>query len=132
MHNQKKFIADSCFFIALLLEKDSCHEKAVFLMDAVDQDNQIMLLLPRIIEETITVFTYKKEYQALTNFLILIREKENIEYIENNHNEELRFFERNNERISFIDSSLLHHSKKLGVPIISFDKKLITLSKRDE
>ena len=99
-------------------------------MEEVDKDNKVMIIFPRIIEEVVTVFTYKKEYEALDNFFLFLQRKENTEHYANNHSEELRFFRINQERISFIDSSLLYHSQKLQFPILSFDKKLVALSKK--
>lgn len=125
---KKSCIVDSCFFIALLLEKDSTHENAVFLMEEIDKHNQRLIVFHRIIEEVITVLTYKSSMESVNNFLVFLQKKENIEIYNNNHFEELRFFQNEQKKLSFIDMSLLYQSMQYDLPILSFDKKLITLS----
>jgi hypothetical protein len=62
-------------------------------------------------------------------FFDFIKNDDRILILEDNHNDEIEFYNKLEYKISFIDSSLIFQSMKFNIPILSYDKELLNISK---
>jgi predicted nucleic acid-binding protein len=119
-----KKIIDSSVWIALFLDFDSQHEKAIKLMSTIDG----VLIVPYCVAtEVITVLTYKHSVEQALGFISYIENNNDIELIENNIDEEIKFFQKKQKKISFTDHSLWYLAKKHNAELLTFDKQLENL-----
>lgn len=114
-------IIDSSVWVALFLNFDINHQKSKALIEKL---NRPIFLPYSIVAEVATVLTYKHSKKQADNFIDYITGNQDIILINNDLNEELRFFSSLSKRISFADASLIYLSQKLGAKIITFDKQL--------
>lgn len=114
-------IIDSSVFVALFLDFDSNHLKAVSVIKNLKGK---MLLSSHVVEEVVTVITYKHSKSYANQFIVYITQNKDINIIEGHIDNELKFFSSHNHKISFTDSVLVYLTKKNKAKLITFDKEL--------
>ncbi len=114
-------LIDSSVWVALFLTFDTNHQKAKSLIGKV---NRPIFIPYSVVAEVATVLTYKHSKEQADNFIDYIVGNQDMVLLNNDLNEELRFFKTLKKKLSFTDASLIHLSQKLGVAIITFDKQL--------
>lgn len=120
----EKNLIDSSVWIALYLPYDALHKKALQFF----QKNKITIVLPYcVIEEVVSVLTYKHSRAQARRFLEALRTSKDIEYIEPQVQIEIDFFLSHNHKISFTDSTLLCLAQQKNIELITFDKQLLKL-----
>ena len=114
-------LLDSSVWIALFLTFDTNHTKAAKLIKTIPRP----IFVPYgVVAETATVLTYKHSKAQANRFLEYLASNSDIVLLNNDVNEELRFFKALNRPLSFTDVSLIYLSQKLGLSIVTFDKQL--------
>jgi len=123
-----KLILDSNVFIALYFVNDSLHEKAVLLMEGVDD---IDILVPYcVVQEVATILTYRLGKTVANKFLSDLKTAGNMFLIDDDVDNEIDFFESVEKKISFTDSSLLYLAGKYRANLVTFDQDLLKLYKK--
>lgn len=66
MELDNKVVLDSSILVAFYIKTDSQHEKAEIILSEIADEN--LLIHPYVIQETVTVITYKSGFRLLINF----------------------------------------------------------------
>lgn len=127
LNNLYVFI-DSSVWVALFLDFDSQHKKAVGIFSLLD--NKIYIFCG-VISEVATVLTYKHSKAQADKFLDFITNNDDIVLFDNQVLLEINFFRNFNKSISFTDASLLFLSQRMNLSLITFDKQIIGILKRN-
>ncbi len=121
------YLVDSSVWVALFLDFDAQHKKAVRFFD----DLIGTLYIPYcVINEVATVIAYKHSKQQANNFLTFIENNSDISIIDDDAKEEALFYKSIPNKISFTDAALVRFSKKLPAEFITFDKQLFRIVKK--
>lgn len=126
MENDSQYVViDSSFLIAFYNEEDSQHRKALEVVSKIG--DKIVLLHPYVVEEVATVLTYKSGISDAKKFLENFLNSENINISRVDIKEEIEFFNKLNKKISFTDSAIIKMSKEKNIPVLTFDKQIISI-----
>jgi predicted nucleic acid-binding protein len=120
-------LVDSSVWVALFLEKDNQHIKAVARMK---RQKGTVCVPYCVVNETVTVLAYKHSKEQADQFLSFLENAQDIEIVEDDFQEEATFFRTLNARISFTDAVLVLLTQKLSAELVTFDKQLERLANR--
>lgn len=123
-----KFILDSNIYIAFYYKGDTLHEQALSLIKEVSKAEIIVPYC--VIQEVTTILTYRFGKKYAKQFIDDLQSAENCLIINNNAEEEMEFFKKFPQKISFTDTSLIYLSKKHRASLITLDKQLLNLYKK--
>ena len=119
-------LIDSSVWIALFLDFDTQHKKAVLFFD----DLRGNIYIPYcVVNETTTILAYKHSKQQADNFLTYVEHNSAVTLISDNAEEEIVYYKSLTNKISFTDAALLLLSQKLGAELVTFDKQLARVAK---
>ena len=121
-------IIDSSVWVALFLSFDTQHKKAKKLINEVKGS----IIMPYyVLNEVVTVLTYKHSKEQGDNFLLYIEGNKDITLSEQAIAKEISFYKKLTAKISFTDATLimLSHSIKNST-LITFDTQMNRLSKK--
>jgi predicted nucleic acid-binding protein len=118
-------IIDSSVWVALFLEKDSQHEKAVAVIDSVTPP---VYMTRGVVAEVCTVLTSKHSKDLGNNFAEFIQSNPDIIILPDELSEQLRFFRQVEADVSFQDSSIIHLAQSYSLEILSFDEQLMKVA----
>ncbi|MEK7116998.1 MAG: type II toxin-antitoxin system VapC family toxin [Patescibacteria group bacterium] len=118
-------IVDSNVIIAANDPNDSDHEHALFWADKIK--DKTIYLHQYIVQEVATVLCYKFGTEVVKDFLENVLNSENIILPFSDINKEMEFFLKLNKKISFADATLIKISKEKGIPLLTFDKQIISI-----
>jgi len=123
------YLVDTSIWIALFVEHDSQHLKAVEIIDGL-VGKQISL--PYIVvAETATVLGRMLGKDGADRFIRLVQESFDITVIMlQNYEEEMTFFRNNRHSISYVDMVQLYLAKKRRLELLTFDRALLKASKK--
>jgi len=122
------YIIDSSVWVSLFLDFDSNHKKSILIFETII--NSKIILPYCVINEVVTVLTYKWNKNISHSFLNFIKDNNDI-FIENdNIFEEIDFFTSISSRVSFTDTSVIMIAKKHWLDLITFDKQMIWIFKK--
>lgn len=121
-------LVDSSVFVALFLDRDPQHAKAVRFMK--NSGIQKCVVPYCVMSETATVLTYKHSKELADHFLHFVRDAANIELVADDTGSEAAAFLQHSARISFTDSALLHLVPVYDAELVTFDKQLARLAKK--
>lgn len=125
------YLIDSSFLVALFLEGDVHHTEILNFFDDLSKGSIRFYVSHRVLEETATVLVYKGNKQICNKFIDFIENDMRFQLIEDNHQEELKFYRKQmNNRISFVDASLIYLANVFNLKILTLDKDLIKISKQ--
>ena len=122
-----RFIIDSSVFVALYYAGDSDHADAVKVMGELNA--KTLIIHPYVIAETATVLTYKLGHSIAQEFLTSVFAW-NVYIAPVDVRDDSEYFQNLGKKISFTDASLINLANKLNVPIVTFDRQIISLLKR--
>jgi predicted nucleic acid-binding protein len=124
-----KYIVDTCVWVALFNRDDSCHERA---LENINLLKQVSIVPDFILAETATVLKLKSHINIANSFLEHVRNSELsiISFSEMQDDFSLEFMKEDNDKLSYIDSSLLAMHKTGKYKIITFDENLLKLMKK--
>ena len=117
------YIVDSSVWIALFLDDDTNHKRAVSVLQSIDDAT---IKLPYgVILETATVLARKQSKKHADKFIEYIRANPQIETSTPFLSEDISTFLAESDRLSFVDALLKNISLREGLTLISFDKQLL-------
>ncbi len=121
-----RFIVDSSVFVSFYHKYDVNHVKALQVM--AELEHKFLVVHPYVIQEVITVLTYKAGNKVATQFISDIFENAPDVLIPPlNMQENIEFFKTLNKKISFTDAVLVNLSRTLRLPVVTFDRQIISL-----
>lgn len=124
----ERFIVDSSVFVSFYYEGDVNHLEAVRIITGLEQ--KFLVIHPYVIQEVITVLTYKAGNRVATKFISDIFENApDVFILPLNIREEIESFKILNKKVSLTDSILINLSKTLHLPVVTFDQQIISLLK---
>lgn len=114
-------LIDSSVFVALFLDNDQQHAKAMRLFD---RWNGMMYLPYCVVNETASVLMYKRSKAVAEQFFDFLDGNRDVAFVDDNLQEEIVHYRSLPHRISFTDAALIQLSSKLKVKLITFDRQL--------
>lgn len=118
---------DTSVWLAFFREKDSFHSLAKEIM--LEYETHEIGISVFILEEIITVLTYKEGKQYGKMFVNFVLENNNIHILDIDTTELMKYFVHVNKKVSFADISLLFLAKRYHGTLVSFDKELNKIAK---
>lgn len=118
-------ILDTSFLVALFIKEDELHEKAMDLIEKLE--NQKLLLPDRVLEETFTVLSYKKGVKfalEVLNKLSINKDIINYRFNEAEYETILRLIKKLKKRLSFVDYIVVYLCLKNSERPLSFDEDI--------
>jgi predicted nucleic acid-binding protein len=122
------YLVDSSLFVAFYIEEDSCHADAVAILHEIDSAQ--LLVHPYVIQEVVSVLTYKIGVTVAKKFISDIQQANNVYVLPVDVSKDMRSFSLLNKKVSLTDSALLDIAQSWQVPLVTFDKELRTLAKQ--
>lgn len=123
-----RFIVDSSVFVSFYHQDDTNHAEATRIMAGLQQ--KFLVIHPYVIQEVITVLTYKVGNKVAAEFISDIFENAPDVLIPAlNMQSDVEFFKMLGKKISLTDATLINLSKTLHLPVVTFDKQIISLLK---
>lgn len=123
-----RFIVDSNVFIAFYYEYDSDHAESVRVMS--DLEHKLLIIHPYVVQEVVTVLTYKAGNKVANEFISDIFENAPDVLIPIVTTQgDVEFFKTLNKKISLTDATLINLSENLHLPVVTFDRQMIALLK---
>lgn len=121
-------VIDSSVFVAFYRDVDTLHREALQVMQELSSD--ILVVHPYVIQETVTVLTYGAGLPVAKKFLTDITTASNIIIPSLNIQRDIQLFSYSRAKLSFTDIALIGLAKEMGVPLITFDRQMLALSKK--
>ncbi len=122
------YIIDSSVWVALFLDFDVSHRKAIEIFSALDGK----IYLPySVILEVSTVLAYKHSKKQADEFLEFIVDNEDIILINNEIKGEVDYYKKIKSKISFADSSIIYLAQRFNLYLLTFDKQIISIAKKN-
>lgn len=116
------YVVDSSVWIALFLDDDSQHAKAV---DIIESLGDAWIKMPYGVVLEVTTVLSRKESKALADkFVEFVRDNPHIDVVISLPGAEMGVFLEENGRLSFVDALLKHIALRENCTLVSFDKKL--------
>ena len=123
-----RFIVDSSVFVSFYHQYDTNHARAAQVM--LELENKLLVVHPYVIQEVITVLTHKAGNKVATQFISdIFEDAPDILISPLYMRESIEFFKILNKKISFTDVALINLSRTLHLPVVTFDKQIISLLK---
>ena len=117
------YVVDSSVWIALFLDDDSQHQKA---LDAIARIGDERIQVPYgVIAETVTVLSRKDSKAQANRFVEFVRLNPQLEMTSAFSLHDMQVFTAESDRLSFVDSLLKDMALRGGYTLISFDKELL-------
>ncbi|MBR5504587.1 MAG: type II toxin-antitoxin system VapC family toxin [Methanobrevibacter sp.] len=125
-----KYFLDTSFILSLILDSDSNHEKAINLLNILNEDcyinNNVLNEVLTLIGRKLNVFDAKEVYFALIDSFTLLNEYNINDY----NNKTFEIFEENigenskKTKLSFTDSSIILTMNEYDIDkLVSFDEE---------
>ena len=120
-------VIDSSVLIAFYLTTDSQHDNAVRVLSEVDQMN--ILLHPYVIQEVVTVLTYKSGTALAKDFIKDIQQASNVFISNVNIEAELAAFKKVRQKISMTDATVISLAASQNALLLTFDEQMAAVAK---
>ena len=120
-----KYILDSSYLIALYLQEDVNHTRALEIFKIIK--NSELYIHTHVIAEVVTILTYRMGQNLSFKFLVETQSSSNIHLLESNISEQIEDFKILNKKISFTDSVILAIAKRSKYDLVTFDKQMLTI-----
>jgi predicted nucleic acid-binding protein len=126
--DSNSYIIDSSIIIAAYDTNDTLHDRALVLIKNIE--NKTLHLHPYVIQEVVTVLSYRFGSIVAKIFLenVKIAENLSIPFVLDVKGE-MEFFGKLNKKISFTDASLVKMARDKRIPVLTFDKQIISILK---
>ncbi|HXK39046.1 MAG TPA: PIN domain-containing protein [Candidatus Paceibacterota bacterium] len=124
----KSCVIDSSVFVAFYRDIDALHTDALRIMQELSE--YTLVVHPYVIQETATVLTYGAGLSVARQFLVDITAASNIVIPAIGIQNDIRLFLDISSRLSFTDVALIGLAKEMGIPLITFDRQMLALSKK--
>ena len=120
------FLIDSSVWIALFLDFDTQHTKAVRVFPTLTGTTYAPYC---VIGEVATILAYKHSKTQADSFLKYLEDNSGVVLLDDNAEDEIAFYKSFNHKMSFTDASLIFLSKKLNAELVTFDQQLTRIAK---
>jgi predicted nucleic acid-binding protein len=120
-------VLDSSVWVALFLDFDTQHQKASQILEKLKDTVYVPYC---VVSEVTTVLAYKHSKKQADNFIRFIESNRDLILLNDNMEEEMKFYALLKSKISFTDAALMFLSRKLKANLITFDKHLERLNKK--
>ena len=121
-------VIDSSVIIAAYDTKDTLHERALKIIGR--SADKIFYLHPYVIQEVVTVFSYRFGSASAIAFIASLGRSDNVFILSPFVQEEMDFFVKLNKKISFTDATLIKIATEKKIPVLTFDKQIISILKK--
>ena len=122
------YIVDSSVWVALFLDNDTQHVKAVAVMEKIGASP---ISIPYgVVLETATVLSRKQSKALANRFVEYVRDNPQISVQMSFMSEDMRVFLEENDRLSFVDALIKNMAVHTGFVLVSFDKRLLRSARR--
>ena len=123
-----RFIVDSSVFVSFYHHHDVNHSEALRIIAELEQ--KLLIVHPYIIQEVITVLTYKVGNKVANEFISdIFEDAPDVLIPALNVQNDVEFFRTLGKKISLADATLINLSKTLHLPVVTFDRQIISLLK---
>ena len=122
MEKSEISVLDSSVWVALYLDTDSHHAKAVVLVESLRGLVHVPYL---VVAEVATVLTRKGSKEHAYQFLEYITTNSDFVTMHGDMIEEIREFVNVKKRLSFTDIAVVHYARKRGMTLLTFDKEML-------
>ncbi len=103
------------------MDFDTHHKKAISLAESL---SGILYVPYCVINESASVLTYKHSKEQANQFLAYLSENDSITLVDDQIEEEIKWFREYPKRMSFTDISLLWLSQHFHASLVTFDIQL--------
>lgn len=114
-------LLDSSVWVALFLEFDAQHEKAVRVFGKLKGLTYVPYC---VVSEVTTVLAYKHSKAQADSFLAYLQFNPDLRLLDDNLEGEIEFYRSVPQPLSFTDAALILFTRKLNATLITFDKQL--------
>lgn len=121
-------VIDSSVFVAFYRDIDTLHTDALRVMQ--DLSGAVLVVHPYVIQETATVLAYGSGLLIAKQFLADITASSDIFIPTLDIQRDIRLFSNSSAKLSFTDLALIGLAKEMGIPLVTFDRKMLALSKK--
>ena len=121
-------VIDSSVFVAFYRDIDVLHADALRIMQRLS--TATFIVHPYVIQETATVLAYGSGLSVAKQFLVDVTTASNITIPNLDIQRDIQLFLNSRAKLSFTDVALVGLAKEMGIPLITFDRKMLTLSKK--
>ena len=122
------FVIDSSVLVAFYDDRDVHHADALVVMKEIQGRN--IFIHSYVVQEVATILSYRFGPILAKRFLEDVINSENVTIPWTEVKKEIEFFNNLNKKISFTDTSLILLSKDKGIPLLTFDKQIISLLRK--
>lgn len=125
----EQVVLDSSVILAYYSEIDEFHAEAVKAADQLERGTSVVH--PYVIQEVATLITYRLGTEAARQFLEDIICSDNILIPRIEVEKDIAYFVRLNRKISFTDAALIRLAKEMNASLLTFDRQLRALFRRE-
>jgi predicted nucleic acid-binding protein len=119
------FVIDSNVFVSLYYEGDKKHTDAVAIFKELN--DKILIVHPYVIQETVTVLSYKLGLVVARGFLEDITDILHVSIPVVDIMCDIENFKRVDKKISFTDVALVNMAKRMNAHLVTFDEQMLSL-----
>lgn len=127
MEPTDRVVVDSSVILAYYNEIDDFHAEAVKAANRLEQ--AIAIVHPYVIQEVVTLLTYRRGVEGARQFLEDIRNADNILVPAVDAEKDMLYFLQVNRKISFTDVALVRLAKEMNASLLTFDRQILSLLK---
>jgi predicted nucleic acid-binding protein len=121
-------VVDSSVLVAFYLTDDSQHDNAVQVLSEVREMN--MLLHPFVIQEVVTVLTYRSGVALAKNFVSDVQQADNVFITNLNVEADLSAFKKLRLKISLADIAVVSLASEQKAQLLTFDQQMLAAAKK--
>ena len=125
---KNNLVIDSSVLIAFYHDDEDDHSLAVDILEKSREHN--IILYPYVIQEVVTILTYRFGLDMAMKFLSDLPRAENVFMPAVDLVGDIEYFQKLNKKISFTDSSLVRLAKGLNAELVTFDRQMMSLVKK--
>ena len=125
---KNSLVIDSSVLIAAYHDDEDNHVTAVDILEK--SKAHTIILHPYVIQEVVTVLTYRFGLDIAMTFLSAVPNAENVFMPTVDTLGDIEYFKKLNKKISFTDSSLIRFAQSMGAELLTFDKQMMSLLRR--
>ena len=120
-------VLDSSVWIALFVDNDPHHAQARRFFRELSGAVYVPYV---VVSEVATVITYKHSKVQAEQFFKFLEDNPGIIHLEAETTADVEHFRSIQSKISFADATLLRIARELGVELVTFDKQLARLARK--
>lgn len=120
------YILDTSVYVSALLKDDTMHDQWI---DNLSSISDKIIINHLILSEVSTVLTYKHSKQLAVKFVEFIENDSRFVFVDDIVNDLIDFWKIIDNKISYVDASVIYSAIKYDLKLITFDKQMLWLYK---